>query len=162
MKKLHWQFGLLAALVMGAGSVMAEQLPPLPVDAQASLHAAGEVEMNGKRYTKLAPTAAAPGMLRAAPTVSEGLFVGDRLLAEGSTLGPVEVSGGIFVRLAPGVSAQQFAADNQLDVVFAGTDIVLFKAAAGGDLLPLLAELERDPRVSQAKLELVGQRNRPQ
>lgn len=167
MKNKYWMTPGLIALTLSAVTVQAnslDELPPLPI-VQTQWQPAGDVEIAGERFTKLTSTTSrsrmAPRVLSAAST-ADGVFVGDRLLAEGATQGPVSVSGGIFVRLSPGVSAQQLAAKYPLDIVFAGKDIVLLKANHGGDLLPLIAGLDGDAWVRTVTLELVGHQNLPQ
>ena len=163
---------LSSALLSGvfmAGAAQASSLPALPVlatvpvQAQAEWVPAGDVQIAGEQFTKLAPAA----QTRAARTFSvpgAALTVqaGDRLLQAGSHQGPVEVSGGILVRLSPGVSAQQLAQDGQLALVFSTPEIAFLKAPAGHNLLPVVAALDSDRRVERVSLDLVSGANLPQ
>ena len=154
---------LMAGSVVTSAQAALSDLPSLPV--QAAWVAAGDVQIAGEQYTKLAPATQARSARTFGLPVAGGdvsVQVGDRLLQAGSRQGPAEVSGGILVRLAAGVSAQQVAQDNQLDIVYSTQDVVLFKAQAGNNLLPVIDGLDGDSRVDHVRLELVSGVNLPQ
>ncbi|MGF1687560.1 hypothetical protein L4C36_12805 [Photobacterium japonica] len=154
---------LMAGSVVTSAHAALSDLPSLPV--QAAWVAAGDVQIAGEQYTKLAPaTQARSARTFGLPVANDevSVQVGDRLLAEGSRQGPAEVSGGILVRLTAGVNAEQLAQENQLEIVYSTPEIVLFKAQAGNNLLPVIAGLDGDSRVEHVRLELVSGVNLPQ
>ena len=156
------------SLVLGVSAMAAHasgpllHLPEQPLAVQ--WQPAGKVTIAGQSYTKLSEaTAQAPKVARfSALPADDGVFVGDRLLAQGSKVGPVSVSGGVVVRLAPGVNVEQVAHAHQLDIVFVGQGVALLKSQQQRDLLVLLESLGQDSKVETASLELVSGLNIPQ
>ncbi|MGF1683384.1 hypothetical protein [Photobacterium minamisatsumaniensis] len=141
-----------------------EVLPSIPLSQFSQWESVGEVEIAGERYTKLySVDSERRGMpQQLSMDASASLFVGDTLLATSSANGPMEVSGGLFLRLAPSVNPSQFAHSSQLEIVHSGSEIVLVRTKQDQNLLPLISLLEADTRVEQVRLELVGGTNRPQ
>ncbi|MGF1739264.1 hypothetical protein [Photobacterium satsumensis] len=166
MKSLFTFAPYAASLVLGMSALSVNAGEPLPLlSAQAQWLSAGEVTISGQSYTKLsqAPTAkTAKAVPLPMMSITTGVFAGDQLLSSDSKVGPVSVSGGFLAQLAPGVTAQQVANAHQLEVVFVGQNVALFKSQQQRELLLLLESLENDSQVDKVSLELVNGLNIPQ
>ncbi|PSW11659.1 hypothetical protein C9I98_23755 [Photobacterium sanctipauli] len=141
-----------------------EPLPPLPSDSVIQWQPVGSLVLGGQPYSKLQPVISGKRSKRVAPMVTGGqLFIGDTLLANGSAEGPVEVTGGLFLRLSPEVSSMDLFRELQLELVYERSGTAFVRTTGQQkDLLPMLASLENDSRIQQLQLELVGNINRPQ
>lgn len=142
-------------------------LAALPAVEQATEASAGTLTLNGVTYQRIAESQPQTRQKRSlsaplAPAESSVLHQGDKLLTLDTLGDTVEVTGSFLLRLESGVDAADFAAQHQLELVYARGGIALLKAKEGRNLLPVLQTLEHSYQVEQVTLELNSQQNQPQ
>ncbi|KDM92055.1 hypothetical protein [Photobacterium galatheae] len=142
-------------------------LAALPSVEQATEASAGTLILNGVAYQRLAdhqPKTRQKRSLSAPLASAENAVLrkGDQLLTLDTVGETVEVTGSFLIRLGQDVDASAFAAQHQLELVYASGEIALLKAEAGRNLLPVLQALENSYQVEQVTLELNSQLNQPQ
>ncbi|GAB6264013.1 hypothetical protein [Photobacterium sp. R1] len=156
--------GMFASLLFVTPALAALPAVKLVTEAEAS---AGTLILNGVAYQRLTDNQPQTRQKRSlsAPLASaetSALYKGDKLRALDSVGDTVEVTGSFLIRLGQDKDAAGFAAQHQLELVYARGGIALLKAKDGRNLLPVLQSLEHSYQVEQVTLELNRQQNQPQ